>query len=89
MKKSVFVILCFVFLISCGGNKKKNSVQIAEKIQIPEGVFEYGYSLNDYKVIKDTIRQGESFGIILDRHHIFYPKINKIARTVKDTFNMQ
>ena len=89
MKKSVFVILCFVFLISCGENKKKNAVQIAEKIQIPKEIFEYGYSLNDYRVIKDTIRQGESFGIILDRHHIFYPKINKIARTVKDTFDVR
>ena len=65
LKKSVFAILCFVFLISCGENKKKSSVQIAEKTQIPKEIFEYGYSLNDYKVIKDTIRQGESFGIIL------------------------
>ena len=55
----------------------------------PVIIKEYGYVLNDYKVIKDTIKSGESFGIILDRHHVMYPTINKIARTIKDTFDVR
>jgi murein DD-endopeptidase MepM/ murein hydrolase activator NlpD len=43
----------------------------------------------DYKVILDTIRSGESFGLILDRHHVEYPKINQIATSIKDIFDVR
>lgn len=84
-----FLVSCFL-LVSCGEDKQKDLDTIVEKKpEPPKEIFEYGYKLNDYKVIKDTIRKGESFGIILDRHHVFYPKINKIARTIKDTFDVR
>ena len=50
---------------------------------------EFGYILNNYKVIKDTIRSGENFGEILDRHHIDYPEIYKIATAARDTFDIR
>jgi murein DD-endopeptidase MepM/ murein hydrolase activator NlpD len=76
--------------ISCG-DEKKDVPSIPEKIKasLPEIIYEFGYKLNDYKVIKDTIKNGESFGIILDRHHVFYPKIYKIAGKIKDTFDVR
>jgi murein DD-endopeptidase MepM/ murein hydrolase activator NlpD len=78
-----------MLLISCGEDKKKDLDPTIEKKQPPKEIYEYGFRLNDYKVIKDTIENGESFGIILDRHHVFYPKINKIAKTIKDTFDVR
>lgn len=90
MKKIVFLILCAVLWISCGDDKEKDVAPvIVKKKKPPKEIFEFGYRLNDYKVVNDTIRNGESFGIILDRHHVFYPKINKIARTIKDTFDVR
>ena len=62
-------------------------MEIIEKT--PVIIKEYGYAIKDYTVIKDTIRSGESFGIILDRHHVMYPTINKIATTIKDTFDVR
>jgi len=55
----------------------------------PKIIEEFGFVLNDYKVIKDTIRKGESFGEILDRHHIDYPRIYKIAAAARDTFDIR
>lgn len=81
--------MCSIILISCGEDEKKKINPIVKKQDPPKKVFEFGYCLNDFKVVKDTIRNGESFGIILDRHHVFYPKINKIAKTVKDTFDVR
>ncbi len=78
-----------MLFVSCGEDKKKDLDPPIEKKQPPKEIFEYGFRLNDYKVIKDTIENGESFGIILDRHHVFYPKINKIAKTIKDTFDVR
>ena len=72
--------------MSCKKDEEK-PVEIVEKAPEPE--IRFGYNLDDYKVIQDTIKSGESFGIILDRHHVFYPKINKIAATVKDTFDVR
>lgn len=40
-------------------------------------------------VIQDTIKSGESFGEILDRHHVEYPKINEIASSIKDFFDVR
>jgi len=52
-------------------------------------IYQYGFKLKDYKVINDTIKQGESFGVILDKHHVGYPKINAIASKIKDTFDVR
>lgn len=65
---------------------KETPKKVTEK---PKPVIKYGYNLDNFTVIQDTIKNGESFGIILDRHHVFYPKINKIASTVKDTFDVR
>ena len=71
--------------LSCDDEKKT----INPKKEAPKPVYKYGYNLGDFKVIQDTIENGESFGIILDRHHVFYPKINKIATTIKDVFDVR
>mgnify|MGYP001987332982 FL=1 len=70
---------------SCKKEIKKPIVKIEE----PKPEIRFGYKIDDYKVIQDTIKKGESFGVILDRHHVLYPKINKIAATVKDTFDVR
>lgn len=91
MKKIALLLFSFFVLLSCGEDKKKEIPEVTKKIKasIPEIIYEFGYKLNDYKVVKDTIKKGESFGIILDRHHVFYPKINKIAKEIKDTFDVR
>ncbi len=90
MTRSSLVILFSIFLfISCGSEaEKKEIAEIVEEVK-PQIIEEFGYVLNDYKVVKDTIQQGESFGEILDRHHIDYPTIYKIAEAAKDTFDIR
>jgi murein DD-endopeptidase MepM/ murein hydrolase activator NlpD len=77
--------------LSCGKDNIKDTPDTSDEItaSVPKIIHEFGYTLNDYKVIKDTIKKGESFGIILDRHHVFYPKINAIAKKIKDTFDVR
>ncbi|MBL4605197.1 MAG: peptidoglycan DD-metalloendopeptidase family protein [Flavobacteriaceae bacterium] len=89
MKKSILLFLSLFLVFACGKDEKKEIVPVIKKKVVPKDIYEFGYRLNDYKVIKDTIKNGESFGIILDRHHVFYPKINKIATKIKDTFDVR
>lgn len=90
MARSSLVILFSIFLlISCGSDAEKEEVaEIVEEVK-PQIIEEFGYVLNNYTVVKDTIQRGESFGEILDRHHIDYPTIYKIAEAAKDTFDIR
>jgi len=90
MARSSLVIFFSIFLlISCGSKKEEEKIaEIVEEVK-PQIIEEFGYVLNDYKVVKDTIQRGESFGEILDRHHIDYPTIYKIAEAAKDTFDIR
>ncbi|MCF6296375.1 MAG: M23 family metallopeptidase [Flavobacteriaceae bacterium] len=89
MRKVLVVICSLLILHSCKKETPKQK-EISEKIEEePVTVKEFGYILNEYKVIKDTIRYGETFGQILDKHHVEYPEIYKIAEAVKDSFDIR
>ena len=88
MKKIVFLLFSLIIFSSCKEDKQE-SIDEIKTILEPEIVYEFGYKLDDYKVINDTIKKGESFGEILDRHHVDYPIINKIALKIKDTFDVR
>ncbi len=69
--------------------KNDKPATIIKKPIAPKIVYEYGFKLNDFKVVNDTIKSGENFSEILDRHHIEYPKVLEIVNKIKDTFNVR
>lgn len=72
---------------SCKEDKKTTSTIV--KTLEPKPIIEYGFDLNKFQIVNDTIKKGESFGVIMDRHQIAYSKINEIATTIKDTFDIR
>jgi len=88
LKKILFLLLTLIIFNSCKEDTPE-SIEEVKVVIVPKVIYEYGYKLNDYKVINDTIKKGESFGVILDRHHVDYPIINKIASKIKDTFDVR
>ena len=79
----------FPFLfVSCADEgakaKEKEKEEVLKKPRI-----KYGYDLDNYIFIQDTVHKGESFGEILDRHHVWYPKILQISKKVKSTFDVR
>src|SRR5210317_1738652 len=68
------------FFISCKEEEEKVLVEKPEKVveEVKE-IIEFGFKLNDYIVKRDTVKAGESFGEILERNNIGYPKIFHIA----------
>jgi murein DD-endopeptidase MepM/ murein hydrolase activator NlpD len=86
LKKIISILVLIIAFSSC---KKEEKPVVAQKKIIPLPEFRYGYNIDDYIVIQDTIKSGESFGEILDRHHVDYPKINEIAGSIKETFDVR
>ncbi|MBE0423605.1 MAG: peptidoglycan DD-metalloendopeptidase family protein [Lutibacter sp.] len=82
--KKFFALLFVVLSIACKNEKPDEPVIIPEKI-----VYEFGYRLNDYTVINDTLKSGENFGEILSRNKIGASKIHKIVTKIKDSFNLR
>ena len=76
-------------LINCKNEDSAKDIEedIAEVVE-EKKILEFGFNLNDYVVKRDTIRKGDSFGEIMERNKIGYPKIFEIAEKAKDTFDI-
>ncbi len=83
--KKLIILLIVILSISC--KDEKPAIKLAPTL--PKIIYEYGFKLNDFKVINDTIKSGENFSEILDRHHVDYPKVLEIVNKIKDTFNVR
>ncbi|MEC8830095.1 MAG: peptidoglycan DD-metalloendopeptidase family protein [Bacteroidota bacterium] len=49
----------------------------------------FGYNFNNYSVVYDTIKRGDSFGKILEDNHLFYPQIHHITEATKKVFDIR
>jgi len=84
MNRFIFFII-LIFLISCGEKNGQTKIEvIKEKV-----VKEYGYTLNNYNVKKDTIVSVDSFVLILEKSNLFYPKIYDIVQEAKKVFDIR
>ncbi len=86
--KNLFLLSFIISLLSCKGEISKETI-IEEKIIVPKLIQKFGYTLNNYKVVEDTIKKGENFGEILYRNHIEYPEVFNIVEGSKDSFNVR
>lgn len=86
MKKFILVALPFVFFAAC----EKPNKEIAENIvEAPLIVTQYGYVLNDFDVVRDTIRPGDTFGDILLTNGVSHDKIMEVATNFRDSFDVR
>ncbi len=87
LRKTITLLLLLFILISCQSKDKQNTKQEQEKPKVSKQLF--GYKLDNYKVVKDQIKKGETFGTILDKNHVWTSKIYEIANSVKATFDVR
>ena len=84
------VVLMTVFL-SCG-NAEKQQKEIVEEMHIPKKPkvnLQFGFNLEDFNVLLDTVKNGDSFGELMLRNKVDYPKIASISEQFKDTFDVR
>lgn len=75
-------------LVGCNDDEKDQAVKTeVKKKKLPPVEKEYGFVLNDFEVLEDTIESGDSFGYIMDQNGVGHGKVFEISNKVKDTFN--
>lgn len=87
--KKIITLICGVLLIVSCEEKNSKEAKGDPSVKPKAPYILFGYNFDDYLVVQDTIDKGESFGEILDRNHVQYPTINKIAVKIKDTFDVR
>ena len=82
-----FFVFILLILASCSNtpdDNKKEIKQVKEKI-----VKQFGYTLNNFHVVRDTVKRGDSFGTILEKNNLFYPQIFNIVQKVKQVYDIR
>ncbi len=79
------IIFSFYYLYNFIYSKKFNYETIVEQKQH----IEFGFNLENFKVQRDTIRFGDSFGEIMLRNKLSYSQIYNIVQSIKDSFDVR
>lgn len=86
--KQAIVLALIILFISCKHSGEKADM-VEKKVEIPKPVLLFGYNLDNYNMVKDTISNNETLGVILDRYHVEYPTIYNIVNQIKDSFDVR
>jgi len=88
MQKIAWLTILFIGLYSCKKEEEKAPIIVKQEIKVAPK-YEFGFNLDEFDVVVDTIRSGDSFGKILFENHIGFGKIEEIVQATKDTFNVK
>ena len=80
-------MLLLILVVACNEKEEKKEVVPIKK---PDPIImEFGFKLNDYDVVRDTIESGDTFGSILATQNLGENKEYDITQKVKDSFNLR
>ncbi len=83
------ILACFVIAVFTGCEKPTHELAEAEIVEAEPLIYQYGYTLNDFNVVRDTIRPGDTFGDILFANGVSQDKIMEVATEFRDSFDVR
>ncbi|MBP6760113.1 MAG: peptidoglycan DD-metalloendopeptidase family protein [Flavobacterium sp.] len=85
--KKVFLFIIVLFSIfSC---KQTESESITPDQVLHKKAEQFGFNFNDYNVIHDTIKKGDTFGSIIENQNLGDKQVYDIIQKVKDSFDVR
>lgn len=94
MKKRVaygigFLILTTAFYLSSCKSDRDDDEFCNEPIAMIEKTEEaFGFVLNNFEVVQDTVKSGDTFGMLMDKQGLSPEKVYQIVENVKDSFDI-
>ena len=89
MRKYWGAILVLLFMVSCGEDKKIVENTVSAEVTPAPIKTQFGFNLDEFIVLNDTVKRGDSFGELMLRNHVDYPKVVAISENYKDTFDVR
>lgn len=83
------IIASVTILASCKQNKPLTNDMVVKVVEKPAPPKKFGFELDKFNVEYDTVKSGDSFGEIMLRNKVEYPKIYKVSQEYKDTFDVR
>jgi len=87
--KNLILATLTLILLSTACENKKDEIAATKEVVTEPIIEQYGYILNDFKVIRDTIRKGDTFGDILFANGVSQEKIMEVATKFRDSFDVR
>ena len=84
IKKILVAVGCCLTLLGC--EKQQKQVQMVKE-EVIKPIIEFGFNLNDFHVLRDTIKTGDTFGKILAMNNVDATQIFEISEKAKPTFD--
>lgn len=85
MKRILLYFIALITIISCNKSKEKTLQKVTPELIL----IEFGYKLNDFNVVHDTIEDGDTFGSIIESQNLGKNEVFDIVAKVKDTFDVR
>jgi murein DD-endopeptidase MepM/ murein hydrolase activator NlpD len=90
MQKFWCAILVLVVLAACKDDKRvQENTELAQEIKVEKPITHFGFNLDEFDVVHDTIKWGDSFGELMLKNKVDYPKITTISEKYRDTFDVR
>src|SRR5690606_36165730 len=90
MSKYWGLIFSLVFFASCKEEKPVRDAMVeVVAIEKPVVIKQFGFNLDDFEVLRDTVRRGDSFGALMLKNNVEYHKIATISENFRDTFDVR
>jgi len=89
LKYAVLTLLLLFTLVSCNKEEKSEKEDIKEVPVKEPIVVEFGFTLNDFMVVNDTVKSGDTFGTLMDKHDLGKYKVHDITEKARDSFNFK
>ncbi|MDX1461594.1 MAG: peptidoglycan DD-metalloendopeptidase family protein [Marinirhabdus sp.] len=87
--KNLLLTIPLVFALIACDSERDDVIEEVQNEPVEQIVEEFGYVLNDYNVIRDTIRPGDTFGAILDANGVSNSDILRVASEFRDSFDVR
>ncbi|MEM7484558.1 MAG: peptidoglycan DD-metalloendopeptidase family protein [Bacteroidota bacterium] len=89
MQKFFGALLALLITVSCKEEKILVQDTAPEEPLEKQVVKQFGFNLEKFNVVHDTVRNGDSFGELMLKNKVDYPKIYNISENFKDTFDVR
>ena len=86
LKKVLSIFLVLFTLFSCKDPEEEITADVVKPRTVSEN---FGFNLNDFNVVHDTISRGDTFGSIMESQNLDTLRVYDIVQKIKDDFDVR